>query len=491
METWGIIIKLRIKLNILENKINTMKNGTVIPEDFLLYSEKAKILYHDYAKDLPIIDYHNHLPPQEIAENKKFKSITEIWLKGDHYKWRAMRTLAVDENLITGNASDEEKFNAWAKVVPSIIRNPLFHWTHMELKNPFGINDFLNAESAGEIFKQTNKLLAQDDFSTRGLLKRFKVEMIGTTDDPSDSLTYHKALIDQNFEIKVKPSFRPDKSLVIGDADVYRAYIQKLSSASNIQITDVESLLAALRNRIDFFAAHGCSISDHGLTIIPSKINLTDTQKTEYAQFLKGSATSFSDTDAFAGYILTEVSKIYHEKGWVQQFHLGAIRNNNHGMMRKLGPDTGYDSIGDYKQAESLSNFLGNLSLEDQLTKTIIYNLNPADNDVFATMIGNFADGKVKGKVQFGSGWWFLDQKDGMERQLNSLSNMGILSTFVGMLTDSRSFLSYPRHEYFRRILCNLLGSEMENGQIPDDEKWIGKIVQDISYYNAKEYFGL
>ena len=468
-----------------------MKNGTVIPEDFLLYSEKAKILYHDYAKDLPIIDYHNHLPPQEIAENKKFKSITEIWLKGDHYKWRAMRTLAVDENLITGNASDEEKFKAWAKVVPSIIRNPLFHWTHMELKNPFGINDFLNAESAGEIFKQTNKLLAQDDFSTRGLLKRFKVEMIGTTDDPSDSLTHHKALIDQNFEIKVKPSFRPDKSLVIGDANVYRAYIQKLSLAANIQITDVESLLAALRNRIDFFAAHGCSISDHGLTTIPSKINLTHTQKTEYAQFLKGNATTFSDTDAFAGYILTEVSKIYHEKGWVQQFHLGAIRNNNHGMMRKLGPDIGYDSIGDYKQAESLSNFLGHLSLEDQLTKTIIYNLNPADNDVFATMIGNFADGKIKGKVQFGSGWWFLDQKDGMERQLNSLSNMGILSTFVGMLTDSRSFLSYPRHEYFRRILCNLLGSEMENGQIPDDEKWIGKIVQDISYYNAKEYFGL
>lgn len=478
-------------INNIKNSIQTMQNGAVIPDDFLLYSEKARILYHDYAKDLPIIDYHNHLPPQEIAENKNFKTITEVWLKGDHYKWRAMRTLAVDESLITGDASDEDKFHAWAKIVPSTIRNPLFHWTHMELKNPFGINNFLNADSASEIYQHTNQLLAQSDFTTQGLLKQFKVQMVGTTDDPADSLEYHKAILNQNIELKVKPSFRPDKSLMIGDATVYRAYIQKLSTASGIQITDVESLLAALRNRIDFFAVHGCSISDHGLTSIPSKVTLTDEQKTEYAQFLKGDANYFSDTDAFAGYVLTEVCKMYHEKGWVQQFHLGAIRNNNHGMMRKLGPDTGYDSIGDFKQAESLSNFLGNLSLEDQLTKTIIYNLNPADNDVFATMIGNFADGKVKGKVQFGSGWWFLDQKDGMEKQLNSLSNMGVLSTFIGMLTDSRSFLSYPRHEYFRRILCNLLGNEMENGQVPDDEKWIGKIVQDISYYNAKEYFGL
>jgi glucuronate isomerase len=471
--------------------ISTMKDGAVIPEDFLLYSEKAKILYHDYAKDMPIIDYHNHLPPQEIAENKKFKNITEIWLKGDHYKWRALRTLGVNERFITGDATDEEKFNAWAKVVPATIRNPLFHWTHMELKNPFKVNSFLNEGSAKEIFNHTNQLLAQDNFSTQGLLKQFNVKMVGTTDDPTDSLEYHKALIDQNFEIKVKPSFRPDKSLIIGDAASYRAYIAKLATASGVQIKDVESLIAALRNRIEFFAAHGCSISDHGLTTIPSKLTLTDAQKSEYAKFLSGELEAISDTDAFAGYVLTAVSKIYHEKGWVQQFHLGAIRNNNHGMMRQLGPDTGYDSIGDFKQAQSLSNFLGNLSLDDQLTKTIIYNLNPADNDVFAAMIGNFADGKTKGKVQFGSGWWFNDQKDGMEKQLNSLSNMGILSTFVGMLTDSRSFLSYSRHEYFRRILCNLLGNEMENGQIPDDEKWIGKMVQDISYNNAKEYFSL
>lgn len=468
-----------------------MTEGNVIPEDFLLYSKQAKILYHNYAKDLPIIDYHNHLPPQEIAENKKFKSITEIWLKGDHYKWRGMRTLGVNERFITGDATDEEKFNAWAKVVPATIRNPLFHWTHMELKNPFGINAFLNENSAKDIYHQTNHLLSQDAFSTQGLLKGFNVKMVGTTDDPTDDLAHHKTLIDQNFEIKVKPSFRPDKSLIINDANAYRAYIQKLSSVSGIVINELDSLLAALRNRIEFFAAHGCSISDHGLTAVPSKLTLTDEQIKEYAKLLSGELDVLSDPDAFAGYVLTALSKIYHEKGWVQQLHLGAIRNNNHGMMRQLGPDTGYDSIGDFKQAQSLSNFLGNLSLDDQLTKTIIYNLNPADNDVFATMIGNFADGKTKGKVQFGSGWWFLDQKDGMEKQINSLSNMGILSTFIGMLTDSRSFLSYSRHEYFRRVLCNLLGDEMEKGQIPDDEKWIGKIVQDISYNNAKEYFGL
>lgn len=468
-----------------------MKEGAVIPEDFLLYSKQAKVLYHDYAKDLPIIDYHNHLPPQEIAENKKFSSLTEIWLKGDHYKWRAMRALGVDENYITGNASDEEKFNAWAKVVPATVRNPLFHWTHMELKNPFGVHSFLNEQSASKIYSHANELLAQDNFTTQGLLKQFNVVMVGTTDDPCDDLKYHKQLQESGFAIKVKPSFRPDKSLLIGDANAYRAYIQKLSAASGIQITDVESLIAALRNRVDYFEAHGASISDHGLQSIPTKLTLTDAQKQEYKKLLAGEVDTFSDTDAFAGYVLTELGKIYHEKGWVQQFHLGAIRNNNHGMMRKLGPDTGYDSIADFKQAESLSNFLGNLSLEDQLTKTILYNLNPADNDVFATMIGNFADGKTKGKMQFGSGWWFLDQKDGMEKQLNSLSNMGVLSTFVGMLTDSRSFLSYSRHEYFRRILCNLLGAEMENGQIPDDEKWIGQIVKDICYYNAKQYFNL
>lgn len=468
-----------------------MKEQSVIPDDFLLYSNKARILYHDYAKELPIIDYHNHLPPIEIADNKHFNTITEIWLKGDHYKWRAMRALGVDEYFITGEASDEEKFLAWAKVVPETIRNPLFHWTHMELKTPFGFNDYLNEGSAKAVYSYCNELLAQEAFSTQGLLTHFKVEMVGTTDDPCDTLEHHKKLAASGFSTLVKPSFRPDKALLIGNAEAYKAYVKKLSLASGIDIVDLESLLAALQSRINYFADHGASISDHGLNTIPSKVLLSDAQKSEFKRFLSGELPVFSDPDAFAGYVLTALCKMYHEKGWVQQFHLGAMRNNNLGMLKKLGPDTGFDSIGDYKHAEALSNFLGNLSLADQLTKTILYNLNPADNDVFATMAGNFADGQLKGKMQFGSGWWFLDQKDGMEKQLNTLSNMGILSNFVGMLTDSRSFLSYPRHEYFRRILCNLLGSEMENGQLPDDEQWIGGIVQNICYHNAKRYFNL
>jgi len=468
-----------------------MNNGAVIPEDFLLNTEKAKILYHDYAKDMPIIDYHNHLPPQEIAENKKFENITQLWLKGDHYKWRAMRTLGVSEDFITGNAPDEDKFMAWAKIVPATVRNPLFHWTHMELKNPFGINQYLNKESASEIYQHCNELLKEDSFTTQGLLKNYNVKLVGTTDDPTDNLVYHKQILESNLDIKVKPSFRPDKSLSFANAADYRVYIQSLSDAANIQITDVETLVAALNARIDFFESVGASIADHGLNSLPTRFKLNSNQKQEYAQLLKGEIDSLTDPEAFAGYVLTALCKTYHQKGWVQQFHLGPLRNNNQGMMQKIGPDTGFDSIGDFPQAQGLSLFLGNLSLTDELTKTIIYNLNPADNDVFAAMTGNFADGKTKGKIQFGSGWWFNDQKDGMEKQLNSLSNMGILSTFVGMLTDSRSFLSFPRHEYFRRILCNLLGSEMENGQIPDDEKWIGKMVQDISYNNAKEYFGL
>nr|WP_068887449.1 glucuronate isomerase [Pedobacter panaciterrae] len=468
-----------------------MIKGAVIPEDFLLSSKKAKILYNDYAKNLPIIDYHNHLPPQEIAENKKFTNLTEIWLKGDHYKWRGMRALGVSEELITGNAADQDKFMAWARVVPSTVRNPLFHWTHMELKNPFGINSYLNADSGKRIYEECNALLVKDEFSTQGLLNHFKVEMVGTTDDPCDDLKYHKQIGESDFSVKVKPSFRPDKALLIDKTIQFKDYVKQLSAASEIAITDIEGLLAALRQRVDYFAVHNCSVSDHGLAMLPAAYTLTAAEKKEFVSFLKTDGAVFSNPDAFAGYILTELSKLYHEKDWVQQFHLGAIRNNNLGMFNKLGADTGFDSIGDFRHAERLSGFLGNLSVTDQLTKTIIYNLNPADNEVFAAMTGNFADGRMKGKMQFGSGWWFLDQKDGMEKQLNALSNMGMVSNFVGMLTDSRSFLSYSRHEYFRRILCNLFGAEMENGILPDDEKWIGQIVGDICYYNAKEYFKL
>lgn len=468
-----------------------MKQGSVIPEDFLLNNETAKKLFNDYARDLPIIDYHNHLPPQEIAENKKFVNLTEIWLKGDHYKWRGMRALGVAEDLITGAASDEDKFMAWAKIVPATVRNPLFHWTHMELKDPFGINSYLNADSGAEIYTHCNELLKQDGFSTQGLLTHYKVKMVGTTDDPCDDLRYHKQIGESSFATKVKPSFRPDKALLIDKSAQFKAYVKQLSSVSGIEITDIETLLAALRSRIDFFAAHNCSISDHGLSALPAVYSLTDGEKREFAAFLKSPDGVFSNPDAFAGYVLTELCKVYNELGWVQQFHLGALRNNNLGMFNKLGPDTGFDSIGDFKHAERLSGFFGNLSLTDELTKTIIYNLNPADNEMFAAMIGNFGGGGMKGKMQYGSGWWFLDQKEGIEKQLNALSNMGMVSNFVGMLTDSRSFLSYSRHEYFRRILCNMFGTEMENGQLPDDEKWIGKIVSDICYYNAEAYFNL
>lgn len=468
-----------------------MTEGTIISDNFLLSNKKAVLLYHEYAKHLPIIDFHNHLCPKQIADNKKFENLTDIWLKGDHYKWRAMRALGVDENLITGDAADEDKFNAWAKIVPATVRNPLFHWTHMELKNPFGVDRYLNESTAKGIYDQGAELLSGDEFSTQSLLNRFKVEMVGTTDDPCDNLEHHKRLIEAGCEIKVKPSFRPDKVLLIAQRDQFKAYVKALAAAAETEITDIASLIDALRKRVDYFDQHGGSISDHGLSIVPSVFVLSAAEEQEFKTFLQSDQAEFSNPNAFAGFVLTELCKLYHEKNWVQQFHIGAIRNNNSGMFKKLGADAGFDSIGDYKHAENLSAFLGYLSLTDQLAQTVVYNLNPADNEVIASMVGNFADGRVKGKMQFGSGWWFLDQKDGIEKQLNALSNMGIVSNFIGMLTDSRSFLSYSRHEYFRRVLCNLFGAEMQDGLLPDDEKWIGQIIQDICYYNAKGYFGL
>ena len=467
-----------------------MKEGNVIAEDFLLTNKTAFSLYTEYAKHLPIIDYHNHLPPQEIADNKQFSNLTEIWLKGDHYKWRGMRALGVDEKYITGAASDQEKFLAWSKIVPATVRNPLFHWTHMELKDPFKINRYLNSDSAESIYDSCNALLQQPDFSARGLLEHFNVKMVGTTDDPCDNLEHHKRIVKSGFNVLVKPSFRPDKALLINKAG-FRDYISRLSEVSGIEINDIDTLLIALTTRIDYFEKQNCSISDHGLSALPLKTQLSHAEEQEFCAFLKNENATFSNPDAFTGHILTFLCKIYHQKGWVQQFHLGAIRNNNLGMFKKLGADSGYDSIGDYNQADRLSAFLGNLSLTDQLSKTIIYNLNPADNELFAAMTGNFAEGGAKGKIQFGSGWWFLDQKDGIEKQLNALSNMGIISNFIGMLTDSRSFLSYSRHDYFRRILCNMFGAEMENGLLPDDQQWIGKIISDICYHNAAEYFEL
>lgn len=468
------------------------REQTFLTPDFLLQTNAAKRLYHDYAAGLPVIDYHNHLPPQEIATDKRFTNLTEIWLKGDHYKWRAMRTLGVEEEKITGDASDEEKFHTWARCVPQTVRNPLFHWTHMELKNPFGVNAYLDSETAGEIYAHCNECLRQEGFSARALLQHFNAEMVCTTDDPCDDLSHHKQLAEEGFGIKMLPGFRPDKALNIQNKEAFLVYIQKLEACSGIRIVDFASLLQALQQRVNYFSDAGCCVSDHGLITMPSITTLSVEAEKEFRHFLADkNAGAFSSPESFAGAVLLELCKMYHAKGWVQQFHLGAMRNNNARMLQHLGPDSGFDSIGDDQQARALSLFLNQLDKTNQLAKTILYNLNPAYNEVFAAMTGNFSGGGTRGKIQFGSGWWFLDQLDGMEKQLNALSSIGLVSTFVGMLTDSRSFLSFPRHEYFRRLLCNLFGAEMEKGLLPNDEEWIGKVVKDICYYNAKKYFSL
>lgn len=465
-------------------------DNTIIHDDFLLQNEKAKILFHDYAKGMPIIDYHNHLPPDEIASNKKFDNLTQIWLKGDHYKWRAMRGLGVDEKYITGNSTDEEKFIAWATCFPKTVRNPLFHWSQMELNFPFGVNAYLNASSARSIYSTCNDLLQEDQFSTQGLLNQFNVKMVGTTDDPCDNLEHHQQILQNKTGIKVLPSFRPDKAFNISNKEIFIAYLQKLENVCGVKINQLSDLLKALEIRLDYFHENGCRISDHGLFHMPLHFENSIELENEFKKFIEDkNIKSFSQPDRFMGVILFHLCKLYHKNGWVQQFHLGPIRNNNSRLLNSIGADAGVDSIGDFSQAQSLSLFMDALDKSDQLAKTILYNINPADNEVFAAMCSNFNDGKTKGKIQYGSGWWFLDQKDGIEKQLNALSNMGTISTFVGMITDSRSFLSYSRHEYFRRVLCNLLGDEMEKSLIPDDEKWIGGLIQDICYNNASDYF--
>lgn len=462
-----------------------------LTDDFLLQSNTAKRLYHDHVKALPIIDYHCHLPPDEIASNKQFANLTEIWLKGDHYKWRAQRSLGVSEHFITGTATDEEKFQAWAKVVPQTVRNPLFHWTHMELKNVFNSTEYLNEHTAAGIYQSANELLKTEAFTTRGLLSKFKVEYVGTTDEPWDSLAHHQQLANESYGIKVLPSFRPDKILFIDKTADFFQYLSALETASGIKVTDIASLLSAIENRVDYFHANGCRVSDHGFMQMPASLNFNIVLETEFKNFLQNRTQPFSDPVSFMGFVLLELSRMYHQRDWVQQFHLGPIRDNNTRLNQKLGANAGFDSIGDFPQALAMSVFFDRLDQSNQLAKTVIYNINPSENEVFASMLGNFNDGSIKGKMQFGSGWWFLDQKDGMEKQLNALSNIGLISTFIGMITDSRSFLSFPRHEYFRRILCNLIGDEMEKGLLPNDEKWMGDILKNISYYNAKSYFNL
>ena len=459
-----------------------------IHDNFLLENKFAEELYHNYSKNQPIIDYHNHLSPSLIAENHIFENLTDVWIKGDHYKWRAMRTLGINENFITGNASDKDKFLQWGKTVPYTLRNPLYHWTHLELARYFDIDELLNEKTAEKIYDEASAKINSAEYSTQNLLKKVNAELVCTTEDPTDNLEYHKKLASSDFGIKVSTAFRPDKVILI-ENESYNDYLNTLANVAETEINTYQDLQDVLTKRLQFFHHNGCRLSDHGL----DQIYFEDFTDNEIAEIFKkrrsGQPVSKEEALKFQSAVLIFLAESYHKLGWVQQFHLGALRNNNTRMHRILGPDTGWDSIGDFSQAEKLSKFLNRLDANDKLTKTIIYNLNPADNEVFATMIGNFNDGSVKGKVQFGSGWWFLDQKDGMTKQLNALSNMGLLSCFIGMLTDSRSFLSFPRHEYFRRFLCNILGDEMQRGEIPQDMDLVGKMVSDISYFNAKEYF--
>ncbi len=462
--------------------------SSFLNDNFLLENKFSEQLYHEFAKDLPIIDFHNHLSPKDIAEDRQFENITQIWLLGDHYKWRAMRANGIEEHFITGDASDWEKFEKWAETVPFTLRNPLFHWTHLELKRYFGVDVILNKENARHVFDHCNNLLRTGDFSVHGLLKKMKVETLCTTDDPTDDLRFHQQIKKRGFEIKTLPTFRPDKAIFI-ESQGFVKYIQDLGKVAEIEVNDFSSLLKALQKRIDFFQDLGCRLSDHGL----ERLTALDFSEKEinniFQRKLNGEKIEVLEAEKYKSAVLYQLSLAYHEKGWTQQFHLGALRNQNTRLFNQIGADAGFDSIGDFSQAKVLGRFLDRLDKTNQLAKTVLYNLNPRDNEVFATMAGNFNDGSVTGKIQYGSAWWFLDQLDGMEKQINALSNVGLLSRFVGMLTDSRSFLSFPRHEYFRRLLCNIFGKDMEKGNLPADLEWTGKIIRDICYFNAKKYF--
>ncbi|MEP1487630.1 MAG: glucuronate isomerase [Algibacter sp.] len=467
--------------------MSTIKADTFITDDFMLESEAAKKLYHDYAKDLPIIDYHNHLSPQLIAENKTVDNITEAWLKGDHYKWRGMRANGIEENYITGNASAEDKFSKWAETVPYTLRNPLFHWTQLELKRYFDIDAVLQPSTAAAIYQKANSVLANK--TPAQLLEDMKVEVVCTTDDPSDSLEYHQQIAKQNFYTKVFPTFRSDNLFFI-QQDTFKNYLTTLSKAVDFSIQSFSDLIKAIDSRIDFFHENGCRLSDYGVSGAFTIVDYTDDEVSEiFSKYLNGVSLSSSEINKYKSAIYLHLGKKYHEKNWVQQYHLGPLRNNNKRLQQQVGADAGCDSIGDYSMAESMSKLFNQLDETNQLAKTISYNLNPSQNEVFATMMGNFNGSDCPGKMQWGSAWWFLDQKDGMEKQMNTLSSLGLLSRFVGMLTDSRSFLSFPRHEYFRRILCNLIAEDLNKGLVPNDIEFLGKMVQDICYNNAVNYF--
>jgi glucuronate isomerase len=461
-----------------------------IHDDFLLTTRTARRLYHEFAAPEPIFDYHCHLSPRDIAEDRQFGNIFEIWLEGDHYKWRAMRSNGVAERFCTGDATPLEKFKAWAATVPHTLRNPLYHWTHLELLRYFGISELLNESNAERIWHEINEQLASPEFSTRGILKRFRVTTLCTTDDPTDDLAHHDTLRASEPGTEVWPAFRPDAALAVNRPRAFTAWRQRLEMASQIEIRSLSALLEALRKRGEFFHQRGCRLSDHGLELCYAEPCSEAEAAAIFTAALEGTEVSSGEHAKYASFVMLFLGRLYAEKGWTMQLHLGALRNNNSRLRKQLGPDTGFDSIGDFPQAGPLAAYLDRLDSESALPRTILYNLNPADNYAFATMLGNFQDGSGAGKVQLGSGWWFLDQKEAMEWQLNALSNLGLLSRFVGMVTDSRSFMSYPRHEYFRRVLCNLLGREIETGELPDDVAMVGGLVRNVCHENARTYFG-
>lgn len=467
---------------------------TYINNNFLLKNKTAEHLYHDYVASMPIIDYHCHLPPADIAEDKHFRSITELWLDYDHYKWRAMRTAGITEDIITGGrfdaSQDKARFKAWAEVLPQTLGNPLYHWTHLEMLRYFDIDDLLTPENADSLYEQMNKHIAQKDFSSHQIIKKFQVKFIGTTDDPIDNLEHHKTMLNNNITCKISPSWRPDKALKI-ELNTFPAYVNQMGVVCGKEINTICDFIDALNSRFTFFQSMGCTISDHGIDeFVFTRNHSAEEAAVVFQKALKGSEISHAEMVCYKSFLLKTFGLWYVKNNWVMQLHAGGIRNNNSIMFTKLGPDSGFDSISDKTYAHAMIDFLDSLNSEGSLPKTILYCLNPRDNEVLATMIGNFQGGG-KGRIQFGSGWWFNDQKDGMERQMTCLANCGLLPLFVGMLTDSRSFLSYPRHEYFRRILCNLIGKWAEEGEVPKDLPYLGKIIQDICYNNAANYIGI
>lgn len=461
-----------------------------IDENFLLHSPTARRLFHEVAKAQPIIDYHCHLSPREIAVNHRWADLADVWLGGDHYKWRLMRANGLDEDLITGKSSPREKFQAWAETVPYTLRNPMHHWTHLELQRYFGIDLLLSPDTADEIWDRANEKLAQPDFSTHGILKKFDVRVVCTTDDPADPLDAHAAIANSDLGTKVLPTFRPDKAFMVDRPDLLAPWLKKLEAVSNVSITHLSDLLAALQKRHDHFHAAGCRLSDHGLEHLPN-FQCDDIEAALiFDRARSGKAATEEEREKFSFYLMVFLGELDAAKGWTKQLHLGAARGVNSRMTTKLGPDAGYDNIGDARQGAALIRYLDALAKEDALPKIVIYNLNPSDNYLFSTITGSFQSGPTAGKVQFGSGWWFLDQKHGIEQQLDTLSATGLLPRFVGMLTDSRSFLSFPRHEYFRRILCNLIGTEADRGELPDDFETLAALIRAISFENAKQHFG-